>query len=581
MNRVSLGVIFATATVACAPSNVSKPAPTSPSPRPAAAEVFDRFAESYIDWYLQEHPAHATYLGVHDYDAFSTKHTAEAYEARKQQLSQWLTKLNAIDRSTLKGDRFFDHRILEYQLRSRLLSIAEIEYWRKDPRVYSNAALIGVAPLVDRRFAPLTERLKSITARLKAFGAIFAAAQRNLSAVPPLWAKLATNSTRGAVTYLESSLPQALKAEGFDQLAPSIRAPFEQARTEALQATQAYLEWMTTDLAKNADGDFRLGKELFEKKLRFEEHVDLTCEQLKDQNERAIAFYQKWVARTAKRIDPEASSKAVMASITEDFPPPAALISTATKLVADAQTFVQEKQIIPLPTDLLPTVRPTPAYRRLSFGSMSAPGPFETKATEAYYNITNVDPTWDEERQKQHMTYFNYPGLLGISVHEAVPGHYTHSLYRRQSPSRVRKIFVPRSLTEGWAHYVEQMMVDEGFGDGDPKVRLGQLRRALQRHARWYAGVAMHCFGTPLEEAAKRYQEIAYFAAFPALREVQRGTSDATYLYYALGRMEILRIRQLERDRRGQAFNLGRFHQALLAQGLPLPLFEAYLKSSP
>ncbi|MEM7675696.1 MAG: DUF885 family protein, partial [Myxococcota bacterium] len=118
-------------------------------------------------------------------------------------------------------------------------------------------------------------------------------------------------------------------------------------------------------------------------------------------------------------------------------------------------------------------------------------------------------------------------------------------------------------------------------GDNDPKVRLGQLRRALQRHARWYAGVAMHCFGTPLEEAAKRYQEIAYFAAFPALREVQRGTSDATYLYYALGRMEILRIRQQERERKGNAFDLGRFHRDLLAQGLPLPLFETYLQKPP
>ncbi|MEO1174242.1 MAG: DUF885 family protein, partial [Myxococcota bacterium] len=213
---------------------------------------------------------------------------------------------------------------------------------------------------------------------------------------------------------------------------------------------------------------------------------------------------------------------------------------------------------------------------RMSFASMNSPGVFETRAMDAYYNITNVDPEWDIQRQNQHLTYFNYAGLLGISVHEAVPGHYTHGVFKRQSPSRVRKIFTPASLSEGWAHYVEQMMLDEGFGGGDPKIRLGQLRRALQRHARWYAGVEMHCFGATVEDAAKRYQDIAYFAEFPALRETQRGTYNPTYLYYALGRMEILRLR--EQESKAADFSLSEFHRELLAEGLPLPLYEEYLE---
>jgi uncharacterized protein (DUF885 family) len=206
---------------------------------------------------------------------------------------------------------------------------------------------------------------------------------------------------------------------------------------------------------------------------------------------------------------------------------------------------------------------------------MDTPGPFEQRATEAFYNITNVEPDWTPGQKAQHLTYFNRAGLLGITVHEAIPGHFVQLLYEAQIPTDVRKVFTPASLVEGWAHYTEQMLVDEGLGGGDPAVRLGQLRRALQRHARWYASLALHVFGEPVEAVARRYAEIAFFEPFPALREVQRGTFNPTYLYYALGRMQILKLREDYRryqEARGQPFSLRGFHDHLLRLGLPLTL---------
>ena len=206
---------------------------------------------------------------------------------------------------------------------------------------------------------------------------------------------------------------------------------------------------------------------------------------------------------------------------------------------------------------------------------MSTPGPFENVATEAYYNITNVDPSWSNDQKEQHLTYFNYAGLYGISIHEAMPGHFVQLLFRRQVPSDVRKVFTPNTLVEGWAHYVAQMMIDAGLGDGDAAIRLGQLRRALQRHARWYAGLAMHAFDESLEPVTKRFQEIAFFAPFPALRETQRGTYNPTYLYYALGRMQILELREDYRahvESRGEEFSLREFHDRFLKLGLPVSL---------
>jgi uncharacterized protein (DUF885 family) len=156
-----------------------------------------------------------------------------------------------------------------------------------------------------------------------------------------------------------------------------------------------------------------------------------------------------------------------------------------------------------------------------------------------------------------------------------MPGHFVQLLYRQQVPGDLRKVFMPASLIEGWAHYTEQMMIDEGFGDSNPGARLGQLRRALQRHARWHVGMAMHVSGESILESAIEFAEIAYFAEFPALRETQRGTYNPTYLYYALGRMELLRLREDYRtyvESQGRAFSMREFHDSILRLGLPIPL---------
>jgi uncharacterized protein (DUF885 family) len=244
-------------------------------------------------------------------------------------------------------------------------------------------------------------------------------------------------------------------------------------------------------------------------------------------------------------------------------------------MMTDARDFVVAAGIVTLPTDDLPTVRETPRYARGGFASMQAPGPFETVGTEAYYNITNVDPAWTAEQQAQHLTYFSWAGLLGITIHEVMPGHFVQLLHEARVPTRVRRVFRTASLVEGWAHYTEQMMLDEGFGDDDPGLRLGQIRRALQRHARWHVALALHAGDATIERAAQDFASIALFEPFPALRETQRAAWDPTYLHYAFGRMQIFALRERVREAMGGArgsFDLRAFHDELLGLGLPLPL---------
>lgn len=542
---------------------------------PSAQETYDRFAREYLDWYYAAHPLRATRLGIHRYDDRMPDWSREGVDRRASELRDWLSRLQAIDREALEGDAYWDYRILDYALRGQLLELEEVRGWERDPRHYAGVVSSALSSLATREFAPVGERARHLIARARQIPDLMQAGRANLRDVPELWTELAVRDARGTVSYLQEDLPAALHEQGLEGEPSALREELEAALETAAAEMEAYAEWLEVDVLPGADGDFRLGADLFQRKLRYEEHVELTAEELHDLNEGKIREYQEWVAREAARIDPERPPAEVMDSITSLHPSPEELIPTARRYLQEIREFIVRNEIVPLPSDRMPEIRPTPEYARMGFASMSTPGPFEDVATEAYYYITNVDPEWSEEQQRQHLTYFNYPGLLGITVHEAMPGHFVQLLYEQQIPTEVRKVFTPASLVEGWAHYCEQMMVDEGLGGGDPAVRLGQLRRALQRHARWHAGLSMHAFGATVEEAAERFQEIAYFAPFPALREVQRGTYNPTYLYYALGRMQIFDLREDYRrhlEARGREFSLREFHERFLRLGLPVAL---------
>lgn len=541
----------------------------------AGEDPFAEFSRRYLGWYFATHPVRATQLGVHDHDHALPTMDRRGIQRMIAESRAWLTELQTLDPDRLESSASFDYRILDHAIRAELLELEEIEGWRHNPLLYNRAIADGVASLVERDFAPLDSRVEDLIERLDALPGVIAAAKQNLDDVPKLWAELSARSSRATAEYLFVDVSISLREQGLERLDPALRKRWTHAQRRGAARLQQFAMWTSRELTPRADGDFRLGRRLFERKLLYEEHLDLTADQLLDMNETAIADYRDWVVREAARLDSRVSAESVMGRIVEHHPEPDELIATAHSFVEQARRFVETRQIVTLPNESLPVIRPTPEFARSGFASMSAPGPFEARTTRAFYNITNIDPAWSAQHQSEHMTYFNYPALLGISIHEVMPGHYVHLMWRDRLPSDVRKVFLPSSVVEGWAHYVEQMMIDEGLGDGDPAVRLGQLRRALQRHARWDAGLGMHVFDHTVEQATDRFQEIAYFAEFPALRETQRGTYNPTYLVYALGRMEILELREDYRDyleARGESFSLREFHDRFLMLGLPISL---------
>jgi uncharacterized protein (DUF885 family) len=217
--------------------------------------------------------------------------------------------------------------------------------------------------------------------------------------------------------------------------------------------------------------------------------------------------------------------------------------------------------------------------RAFTLASMDTPGPYETKATEAYYNITLPDPKWPAADAESYLRgAFARPVLELVSIHEAFPGHYLQFQWMPKMRSKTRKLFFCATNVEGWAHYTEQMMVDEGVGNGDPKIRLAQLQEALLRAARYVVGIRMHTKGMTMAQAIELFEKQGLQSRKVAEMETKRGTEDPTYLYYTYGKLQILKLRDEYKKKLGAKYSLRAFHDAFLAEGgIPLPLMHKVL----
>jgi hypothetical protein len=281
----------------------------------------------------------------------------------------------------------------------------------------------------------------------------------------------------------------------------------------------------------------------------------------------------------AKELEPNKEPSAVLEELGENHPAPDQLLNSFRATFDGLIGFIRTHHIVTIPSDVRPIVEETPPFMRATtFASMDTPGPFETHATEAYFNVTLPDPSLEPEEVEGFMHSFNIGTVISTAVHEAYPGHYIQFLWLPQAPSRVRKLLGANTDIEGWAHYTEQMMLDEGYGqpgagakdERESKfLRLGQLQDALLRNARLIVGIQMHSGKMSFNEAVDFFQKEGYQSKETATMETKRGAGDPTYLYYTLGKLEIMKLREDMKKKQGAAFSLEEFHNNFLRQGFP------------
>ncbi len=435
--------------------------------------------------------------------------------------------------------------------------------------------------------------MRYIIAVLEQAPATFAAARANLDeSLPRPFIQTALQVAEGSADFLEKDLVEALSGLKDEPL----RARFKAANEQAAGEVRAYAKWLEDSRLPRASDDYALGREKFARMLREGELIELPPESILAIGLRELRREQQLFAESARRIDPSKRPIDVFKAIQKDHPTEQNLIPDTRQNLEAIRQFLIDKQILTIPSEVRARVEETPKFdRATSFASMDTPGPFEKKAAEAYYYVTPVEPEWPAPQKEEWLTAFNYYTTDVVSIHEAYPGHYVQFLCLNASPAnRLEKILDSYAFVEGWAHYTEQMILDAGFGPNMPsrvpqsddlktaKYRLAQSDEALLRLCRLCVAIKMHCQGMTVDEATKFFQDNCYYEEKPARQEAIRGAYDPEYLYYTLGKLQILKLRRDYEKQEGANFSLKKFHDECLRHGMPpiRLLREVMLKDS-
>ncbi len=533
---------------------------------PAAAETsFQTAVEAFYRDEFRAQPIAATQIGVHDYDAEVDDFSREGLAQDIAHLHEALEQFSAIDPDSLSAGDRDDLEALISSIKGKLLDIETIGYWRKDPSVYLQSATAAVFNLIHRDFAPLEERLRSVIARERKIRTLLAAGKANVEHPPLPFVEIALRNVAGSINFLRMHAPAAFASVQDAQL----KRDFALANDAAVAAFEDYKAYLEQELKPKADGAFALGSDVFSKRIAYNEMIDVPPERLLDLAYAQLHKDKDALSRVARELDPEAPAMTLLKKIRADHPSAADLIPTARDDLSGLRNFIVDRSIVTMPSDLSPEVEETPAFRRATTAAaIDLPGPLERRATQAFYYVTPPDSGLTPEQTEQYLEAYFFAGLEIISSHEVWPGHFMQYLTRRAHGdwSLARKMAHAYSTTEGWAHYAEQMMVEEGFGDA--KVRLAQIQMALLRDCRFVAAIEMHTQGKSVDEAAQTFVKECGSPEPEARREAYRGARDPGYLNYTLGKLAILKLRDDYRAKMGAQFSLRDFHDRLLAAGL-------------
>jgi uncharacterized protein (DUF885 family) len=539
---------------------------------------YEAVAEEYIKGYLGAHPLEGTALGLHEYDGKITDYSRLALDAELSRLRRFDDRLAKFDPGKLSARQSIDLRILQAAVKKDIFEMQDISVFERNPMVYARAADVNV--YIKRNFAPLEDRVRSLVAIESQIPNILIAARTNLNeVVPKPYVELAIQIAKGSADFLKKDLVAAIGNLKDEQL----RVAFHEANRRGANALNDYAAWLEREKLPKASMDFALGEEKFGRFLAQTQLVDLPPQKILEIGLEQLKAEQAAFDEAAKKIDPNKSAIEVFKQIQSEHPTPQNLIADVAKDLDKIRKYVLSQHLVSIPSEIRAKVKETPQYlRATSFASMDTPGPFEKRANEAYYYVTPAENDWPEKQKEEWLTAFNYYTSDVVSIHEAYPGHYVQFLHLNTSPAnKVEKIFGSYAFVEGWAHYCEKMMLDEGYGSSTnstpseddvkraAKFRMAQADEALLRLCRLCVSIKMHTQKMSLDEATKFFRENCYYEEKPARQEAIRGTFDPGYLNYTLGKLQILKLRDDYKAQQGDDFSLQKFHNELLNHGMP------------
>ncbi len=534
---------------------------------------FAQVGEAWIAAVLEQRPEAATRLGFHQHDGLLGDRSRGSVEGWAKRLHGFLRDLDGIDAAGLERRERADYELLCRRIQWELVTIEDLETWRRSPGGYLGAIGGGCNGLIIRDFAPLEERIESLASRLRQVPGVLEQAKANLDDCPRVHVETAVEQAAGLGILFQRDLPAAAGAAS-----SALLEQFGEANEAATNAMSAFGEWLTDELLPRSDGDYRYGTERFGKLLSLADFVDRPLDELERRGRDDLQSTQVRLADLAGQIDGTKSPAEVVDAISREHPAAERLIPDTADLLEELRQFSLDRGMGSMPTEVRIEVTETPTFSRSTVqAACSTPGRFEENAQEGYYYVTPPDPAWPAERTEAYMKFFNKYSLPGITAHEAYPGHYTHISWLRQSPERLPHFLLTTTAIEGWAHYIEQVLVEAGYGDGDPRYEIMQLREALLRLCRYIVSFGLHTQDWSIDEGIAFFEREGYATRPIAERETRRGVMGPQYYAYTLGKHEILELREKLKAKQGADYDQLAFHDAFMKLPYPVSVIESML----
>ena len=547
----------------------------APSPEIAFAKLTDEILAEQFRF----QPLQAVGLGLHQYDGKFVDFSRASIQDATARMRALDKRLQLINPTRLSVPSALDYKLLALGVANNLFALEESGAFDRNPMTYAGAFDANV--YLKRDYAPLADRLRALVATERQVPALFVAAHANLAeSLPAAEIELAIAIAKGGADFLQHDLVEAVK--GVED--PALQAEFKAVNDRAAAELNAYADWLAKEKVPHADPKgYALGREKYCRMLYVNEALTQDPQQILEIGLAELKREQGEFAAAAKIIDPSKPAIEVFKEIQHNHPTAEGLLPDIRKHLEVIRGFMVGHNIVDIPSEVRANVEETPKYLRAgSFASSDNPGPFEVLGAQAYYYVTPTETQWSEKEKDEWLTSFNYYTADIVSVHEVYPGHYVQALRVNASPvSKVQRVYGSYAFIEGWAHYCEQMAVEEGFGRNefpvkgeDPALQgaryhLAQSDEALLRICRLCVSIKLHTQGMSVEEATKFFMDNCYYEEKTARQEALRGTFDPGYLFYTVGKLELLKLRRDYRAQEGDKFSLKRFNDAITDHGQP------------
>ena len=548
-----------------------------------ANDDFEALAERYVSDLATFSPVNATAIGDHSADDILDDVSAAARERRGDMYREYLGALDAIDRDALSRANQVDAEMLRNELEASLWALVTLQEWAWNPLYYVNTSGSAIYALLARDFAPIEQRLASAAARLEQMPRFLEQARAAIEPerVPKIHAETAIKQNPGLGTIIDAMILPEMEA-----LPAELQARLEAAIETARNAVAEHQTWLEEELLPRATGDFRIGAELYDKKLAFALDSPLGRKEIRARAESEYESVRNQMYEVAKGVyaevhpftafpdDPDETYKqviirAALEQAYQKLPPRDGIIEVAKQQLQQATDFVIENNIVTMPEEPIEIILMPEFQRGVSVAYLDPPGPLD-KDQSAFYAVAPLPEDWDDKQVNSFLREYNLYSIQDLTIHEGVPGHYLQLALSNRYPSTLRGVLWSGPMVEGWAVYAEQMMIAAGYQGGDPLQELITLKWYLRGITNAIIDSAIHVDGMTRDEAMRLMVEGGFQEEREAAGKWTRAQLTSAQLStYFVGYQEWVQLRAEVEETWGDEFTLRRFHDQALSYGSP------------